>query len=356
MTDVDLAWEEFLDTTMEFDYKNEDNESTRFNPNEIPKATDIYISTKTIIGYVNTSLNLFDIFWQIPILFYHEPKEGIIKKQIKLNSTSKEELEKNQENYKNLEYYEEQIINHIENPTGKIKYKDTRKITIGTSKKDILSYRSRKKGAFYNCFVVILRIKDENIFKEIHIKVFNTGKLEIPGIQKDHLLEKSLGVLINILQDITKNNELKYIKESEDTVLINSNFNCGYFIDREKLFNILRFNYGINSCYDPCSYPGIQCEFYYDKTKEYNSGKQESKKEKKLEKNPNILRISFMIFRTGSCLIVGKCNEQILLYIYNFIKDLLIKEFSNIATSILTVKPIEKNKKVKKKIIYLEKS
>ena len=70
MTDVDLAWEEFLDTTIDFDYKNEDNESTRFNPNEIPKATDIYISTNTIIGYVNTSLNLFDIFWQIPILFY----------------------------------------------------------------------------------------------------------------------------------------------------------------------------------------------------------------------------------------------------------------------------------------------
>jgi TATA-box binding protein (TBP) (component of TFIID and TFIIIB) len=255
-----------------------------------------------------------------------------------------------------LKNYEEQIINHIENPTGRIKYKDTRKITIGTSKKDILSYRSRKKGAFYNCFVVILRIKDENIFKEIHIKVFNTGKLEIPGIQKDNLLEKSLKILVDILQNITTNREIKYIKESERTVLINSNFNCGYFIDREKLFNILRFNYGINSCYDPCSYPGIQCEFYYDKSKEYNSGKQESKKEKKMEKDTNILRISFMIFRTGSCLIVGKCNEEILLYIYNFIKDLLIKEFSNIATSIFTVKPIEKNKKIKKKIIYMENS
>ena len=34
-----------------------------------------------------------------------------------------------------------------------------------------------------------------------------------------------------------------------------------------------------------------------------------------------------MIFRTGSVLIVGKCNETILNYIYNFIKDLLAKEF-----------------------------
>ena len=173
MTDVDLAWEEFLDTSIDGDYKNDDNNNDRLNPDKIPKATDIYISTKTIIGYVNTCLDLYDIFWKIPILQYHEPKEGIIKKQIKLNSASKEELEKNQENYKNLQYYEEQVINHIENPNGRIKYKDTRKISIGTCKKDILSYRSRKKGAFYNCFVVILRIKDENIFKEIHIKVFN---------------------------------------------------------------------------------------------------------------------------------------------------------------------------------------
>ena len=216
------------------------------------------------------------------------------------------------------------------------------------------SYRSRKKGAFYNCFVVILRIKDEDIFKEIHIKVFNTGKLEIPGIQKDNLLEKSLSVLVKILQDITKNRELKYIKDSESTVLINSNFNCGFYIDREKLFNILRFNYGINSCYDPCSYPGIQCEFYYDIRKENNLGKQESKTEKKSEKDANILRISFMIFRTGSCLIVGKCNEEILIYIYKFIKDLLIREFPNIATSILTIKPVDKNKKIKKKIVYFE--
>ena len=89
----------------------------------------------------------------------------------------------------------------------------------------------------------------------------------------------------------------------------------GFYIDREKLFNILRFNYCINSCYDPCSYPGIQCEFYYNKEKLENDGRQEFKQEK-IENS--ILKISFMIFRTGSVLIVGKCNEEILIYIYNF--------------------------------------
>jgi hypothetical protein len=322
----------------------------KINTEEIPKASDIYISTKTIIGFLNTSINLNDIFWKLNILNYHEQKEGIIKKQIKINSSTPEELEIMRNKLKNLESVDEQIINHIENPNGRIKFRDTRKISIGICKKDILSYRSKKKGAFYNCFVVILRVLYEEIFREIHIKVFNTGKLEIPGIQKDGLLKSSINLLIDILRQITDNKEINYLEASESTVLINSNFNCGFYIDREKLFNILRFNYGINSCYDPCSYPGIQCEFYYNKEKIENDGKQEFKQEKT---ENNILKISFMIFRTGSVLIVGKCNEEILNYIYKFIKELLAKEFLNIATEVLINNNLQKYKKAKKKFITI---
>ena len=34
----------------------------------------------------------------------------------------------------------------------------------------------KKKGAFYNCFALIIRIKEKNVYKEVHIKIFNTGK------------------------------------------------------------------------------------------------------------------------------------------------------------------------------------
>ena len=357
MSDVDEAWEEFLDIgediNLESSEKSEKSEKMNINKiskEEIPKASDIYISTKTIIGFLNTPINLNDIFWKLNILNYHEQKEGIIKKQIKINSSTPEELELMRNKLKNLDSVDEQVINHIENPNGRITFRDTRKISIGICKKDILSYRSKKKGAFYNCFVVILRVLYEDKFKEIHIKVFNTGKLEIPGIQKDGLLKCSINLLINILREITDNKEVNYLETSESTVLINSNFNCGFYIDREKLFNILRFDYGINSCYDPCSYPGIQCEFYYNKEKIENDGKQEFKQEKS---ENNILKVSFMIFRTGSVLIVGKCNEEILNYIYNFIKELLAKEFLNIATEILANNNLQKYKKAKKKFITI---
>jgi len=37
-----------------------------------------------------------------------------------------------------------------------------------------------------------------------------------------------------------------------------------------------------------------------------------------------------MIFRTGSCLIVGNCSERILVFVYDFIKRLLLAEYEEI--------------------------
>ena len=63
-----------------------------------------------------------------------------------------------------------------------------------------------------------------------------------------------------------------------------------------------------------------------------------------------------MLFRTGSILIVGKCSETILNYVYNYIKNILIKEYSKIVLlnkDNLNDKFI-KSKKIKKKIIYTD--
>ena len=181
----------------------------------------------------------------------------------------------------------------------------------------------------------------------MHVKVFNTGKLEIPGIQNDNLLIKLLDLLVSILKPFL-GDELKYIFEKNETVLINSNFNCGYFIDRDKLFDLLKFKYRINSNFDPCSYPGIQCKFYFDNTLEIQSGQQPSHKDYQ--------QVSFMIFRTGSVLIVGKCDENILLNIYNFLKKILETEYNTIVSSSNdnTQVQINKNrkKKIRKKTIY----
>lgn len=320
--------------------------------NEIPKCSDIYISTKTKIAYLSKKINLKNTFWQIPVSSYHTAKECVVKKQMKFNSSCEEELDEIKEHLKGEIYWEENIITRIVNPEGRIKFKDIRKISVGLSKKDILSYRLKRKSAFYNCFVVVLRLKHEGIFKEIHVKVFNTGKLEIPGIQTDELLEKVLTILVSILQPII-GEPLSFNSDNNETVLINSNFNCGFYIKRDKLYDILKYKYHINSGYDPCSYPGVQCKFYYNRKSKEQNGQQPSD----IDLLKNYTKISFMIFRTGSVLIVGKCNETILNDVYLFIKELLMNERTNIQ-GVEPIKPVidngDKKRKIRKKIIIKE--
>ena len=367
MLNVDLAWENFLkgiDTNTDTNTNNliENNKSYSCTNKaiDIPKCSDIYISTKTMIAHLSNTnmLNLIDIFWKLQVIPYHVLIEGIVKKQMKFICNTEEEL-----NLLQLKISEENsicdqhIISHITNTLGKIKYRDIRKISIGLSKKDICSYRCKKKGAFYNCFAIILRIYHENIYKEIHVKVFNTGKLEIPGIQNKVIFDKTIRLLCNILNNIHPINTINpttnligwYIKDSS-TVLINSNFSTGYYIDRQKLYYILKNKYLINTAYDPCSYPGIQSEFYYNLNTDIQSGRQPSDFD--ISKQSNYIKMSFMIFRTGSVLIVGKCEENILNNIYTFLVNLLTIEFNNIFIKYISkIKNIENTKRRKSRVI-----
>ena len=312
-----------------------------------PVCSNIYISTKTKISYLNTPIDIKKVFWSIPISPYSTPNECIIKKQIKVSTTDPKELEEIKELLKNEKYYQEQEIEHIDNPEGRIKFKVQLKVNVGLCKKDILNYRCKLKRAFFNCFVLIMRIKDhtgEN-FKEMHIKVFNTGKLEIPGIQTDESLTHVLELLISILKPIV-GSHINFIPDKCETVLINSNFNCGYFINRDKLYNILKYKYRINSNYDACSYPGIQSKFYYIPGNDIQTGQQTP-----MGENQKAYEISFMIFRTGSVLIVGRCDEPVLYCIYDFLKKLLEVEYPEIGNQLNIIQPKKHNVKLRRKII-----
>ena len=247
-----------------------------------------------------------------------------------------------------------QILSQVNNPNArKHKFRDIRKIDMGLCRKDLITYRMKKKGAFYNCFAVILRILYNNIYKEVHVKIFNTGKLEIPGIQNDDLLSITLDRLLLILRPLVP--DIDYNKDDIRTVLINSNFTCGFFIDRFKLFQLLKYKYNLHVSYDPCSYPGIQCKFCYHPNNKEHTGVYHKKMiddtTEDIINNKKWKKISFMIFRTGSVLIVGNCDKNILNIIYNYLKKLLFAEYENICINNNIVEKKKSKKKIRKKTI-----
>lgn len=331
-----------------------------------PKCTPIYVSTKTKISYLSRPIDIHSVFWNIPVLKYATPAEGIIKKQMKFSTTDPAELAAIQAMLKKeVACVSEFVIEHIENPDGRIKFKDQRKISIGLCKKDIVSYRIKQKRAFFNCFVVILRIVDEDDeqrnFKEMHVKVFNTGKLEIPGVKTDAMLHKVQTLLVHILKPVV-GDDLDFQRDQCETVLINSNFKCGYYINRDALYQLLKYKYRINCNYDACSYPGIQCKFFYVQGASEQTGQQpmhsigdETNKHKKARNDTKPhYEISFMIFRTGSVLIVGKCNEDVLHEIYEFIRTMLETEYMTIGKCLVSTNAdLEKKRvpKVRRKVL-----
>ena len=353
---VDDEWDKFLSNDNDtLGHVNNIQEKEIFHP----EFSDLYISTQTKIGYLNQPIDLDKIFWNLPVLNYEQPQEGIIKKIMKINSVNEEEVNKLEENIAKQKNISVDIISKVNSVTGKnVTFKDIRKITVGISKKDLINFRKKKKSAFYNCFATIIRIFHKGVFREINIKIFNTGKLEIPGIQDIQSLNIALNILlkhINVLVD----EPVKYLPEKIETVLINSNFSCNFYINRNNLYKILKYDYNIHSLFDPCSYPGIQCKFFYDKDSPVIDGTCKCSKKcslnKKNKKNNKCDIVSFMIFRTGSILVVGNCDEATLKKIYLFIVDLLRVNCEQIMSDVKVSEPEKKVKKYRKRIVLFSK-
>jgi hypothetical protein len=329
---------------------------------EAPECSPIYVSTKTKIAYLNSQIPLEEMFWAIPVLkSYALQQEGIVKKEMKFKTVSKEALEALIKRVDSVEpgpLVQQNVKNHVEGGGSNVKFKDIRKVSIGMCKKQMVSFRSKAKGAFFNCFAVILRLRWEGVFREMHIKVFNTGKLEIPGIpgvNTDQFLECVLSTLIRFVRPISDKLGLKrpldYKPNCSETVLTNSNFTANYLIDREKLCSTLRKKYRVLSTYDPCSYPGVQSKFYYVEGRETQDGRPLTEQEQAGPKKHII--VPFMVFRTGSVLIVGKFDDDVLQCVYGFASSVLKDEFHSIQVGMPENKEENIPRKVKKRFIMI---
>jgi hypothetical protein len=338
-----------------------------------PLCVDLLISTKTKVMFLNQTVDIENTYWKIPIIEYWHPGIGVLKKVVKIVCVTREQQHALIEKLATISCcYKEDVIRQIDIQTATItRFKDERKISIGISKKDITACRGKKKNVFYNCFSLVLRISYRGAFKEIHAKIFNTGKIEIPGVINDELLDISSNMILDILQPFMPE-KCEYIQKNNmrtKNVLINSNFNCGFYINREKLHNVLRGEkYNMDTSFDPCTYPGVKCKFYYNNDPDFH-GEQKGRiveedrhlKMKTIITNKKYTEVSIMMFRTGSGLIMGNCSDDILDYIFKFIAKILYDEFYHIrsiedldGTDTETVASMkQKNTKLRKKTIFI---
>lgn len=296
------------------------------------------------------------------------------------NKEEKEEEEGQKEENDKKEEKEEQMQGKKEEKEEKeepkkkrsrISYLDVRKISVGMTKSTIrrMCIQKRKsknvksKNAFINCIALTMRIEDDTeedrcllttaqqqqqkeeeqeqekkkteqqqqgprqlMFREVHAKLFNTGKVKIPGMQSEAMYNRVVNQLLQVLLPLVP--FPMSVHGPGDIILTNSNFTLNYEINRSVADYILRTKYDIFSVYDPCnSYTGITCKYYYNTW----TKKRAEMSEVTSPLPDHILSVSFMIFRTGSVLIVGKCDVNVLLHLYEFLCHVFQQEHHLIA-------------------------
>ena len=349
MASIDDEWENFMLGKPDKRNRDDENEGDDEDDDEViipdmPKCRDLYISTKTKKPFLNIDdkIDILNLFWKIPVIEHWTPIEGIVKKQMKI--VCKTELETAElEKRRTTEYYfkDKKIVKQTENTNRKTKYKDERKISVGLNTKDVMNCRGKEGGgAMYNCIALTIRFKNaNNTFIEIHVKIFNTGKLEIPGILDATLYERIKDFILQVLSHHFLPHVLDFRAPTSENVIINSNFYVGFNINRDVLHGILRSEkYKIDTIYDSCTYPAVKSKFYFcnslgfDPVLQRGTIQQEDRalKTKDIMVSDKYTKVSFMVFRTGSCLIVGNCTEEVLMFVYEFVKKVLTDEYEKI--------------------------
>lgn len=285
---------------------------------------EIPISTRTIIVSTNTTINIENLYTNLPITEYTPIRKKRGRKR-------------------------KDVIEEINNivPSGSIvsiKYQDKLR---GVELKP-----KKKKSKFFRNAVTIIMSVDN---KFINLKVSTNGKFQVTGCKYFEHCEHAIINIFNIIvKDIT--NYLHTYQDNIDilfnNVMTNKDFSVGFQVDRESLDNIINKNTEYNSLLETSfGYTGINLKMVLkpDITREFKCIRINTKNgeidkyninykdylsklnEKEIAKEKKKRHITFLIFQSGNVIMSGMNEvfmEEYYHKFYSIIEDHLesIKE------------------------------
>ena len=204
---------------------------------------------------------------------------------------------------------------------------------IGYSCRDVFSKRGVSDKTFFNQSTIVLRkaVNAEHTqFKEVNIKLFGNGGIQMTGIPAEDFARETLQWLIDELKKVQPNifsttPELQKFKVQ----LINSDYQVAYPINRNALHTILSQRYKLFSTFESTIYQGVNTKYYYNE-------------EHPDKKTPGIClctkrckgqgsgigpgeckRITMSVFQTGKIIVTGGRYLYQLEEAYNFLNKVL---------------------------------
>ena len=183
----------------------------------------------------------------------------------------------------------------------------------GLEKKKKKKKTKGNKKCFYNQLTVVVNVMNKNV----NVKIFKNGKIQITGIKTE---ENGIATAKYVSSIIDNSNGIKDYR----TVLINSDFNIGFPIKRKALYNLLVKTYNMFVSFEPCIYPGVNAKYFWNKqnTKEDEgvclctkrcTGKGQG------NGNGDCKRVTMSTFQSGTIIITGANSIEQLHNVHTFI-------------------------------------
>jgi TATA-box binding protein (TBP) (component of TFIID and TFIIIB) len=245
------------------------------------------ISTITTTAQLGTKIHLDKVFEQITILEYWDLNDGILKMEF----------------------------------NGKVK---------GTSFKDIMLKPKESKTSFFNQATLVVRREVSPLnWKEINVKLFRNGGVQMTGVRSIEMASDTLRWLIPYLQSICSANPIFTSDpriHKEQVQLVNTDFSIGAKVRRDALHRILTEKYRLNSSYESAIYQGVKTKYFYNAEKTAGSPLGICTCDKLCKgtgdgaKKGACKKITISPFQTGQVIITGARTMEQINEAYEFIK------------------------------------
>jgi TATA-box binding protein (TBP) (component of TFIID and TFIIIB) len=202
----------------------------------------------------------------------------------------------------------------------------------GTSWKRILQKEQKpKKTFFFNQATLVIRREVAPMnWKEINIKLFRNGGVQMTGVRSEEMSWGALRWLTNHIQtqcpDPVFESEVNLHKMQ--TQLVNTDFSIGAKIRRDVLYKILSDKYHLTVSYEPSIYQGVKTKYFYNAMRPATCPPGLCPCEKLCKGTGdgaslgNCKKITISPFQTGQIIITGARTMEQINEAYNFMTAL----------------------------------
>jgi TATA-box binding protein (TBP) (component of TFIID and TFIIIB) len=203
---------------------------------------------------------------------------------------------------------------------------------VGASARDILTKKKAAKKTFFNQSTLVVRkrrLDRPDELKEVNIKLFANGGIQMTGITGLDFARVTLEWLLPILQTLKEpiSKEPIFIKTLK-IQLINSDYHVNATVHRDNLHQIATQQYGLFSSLEKLIHQGVNIKYYYNTSRTVGRpgicmcekpcpGQGEGDAPGQCKK------ITVLAFQTGDIIVTGARKYEQLDEAYHFMNQIL---------------------------------